>query len=290
MDTAVLLSARSLFCFDAMSGWSLVSKFTSLSTEFPTFRGEGLRFDEDFIRRQLLCATHDIWMMSTALARLAWMNEQAVNDAALGTRWSSYASLDIESWHSQFRSLLDYVAGVIRELAQRKDQVSDSFTTLWERASGKTLDREGGDPKDTVRGQESCLEFEKKLGTDWLELLKTATWYPQGISIRDQTVHFGAQTMVFGEASDGILFQVVGKRGDRLAHERPDLMFNNNVVHFDRYAAYFTACLLTWLEKYACIAYGRLGMMERQGSFTTHFGFEVLVKWVDALISRVRQA
>lgn len=81
------------------------------------------------------------------------MKEQAVNDAALSTRWSSYASVDIESWHGQFRSLLDYVAKVIWELAKRKHQVGCSFTKLWQQASGKTIDPEGGDPKDTLDRQ-----------------------------------------------------------------------------------------------------------------------------------------
>jgi hypothetical protein len=133
-------------------------------------------------------------------------------------------------------------------------------------------------------------EFEKKLGDDWLELVKSATWYPQIISIRNQTVHFGAQTVVFGEASDGILFQVVGNKRARLAREEPNLMFNNNVVHFDRYAAYFMAHLLIWLEEFAGVAYSRLGMMESPGSANRHFGFDVLVRWVDGLIALAKQA
>jgi hypothetical protein len=147
MDTNVLRSARSLLSLDPAIGWSLVSKFTSLSTAFPTLRAEAPSFDEDFIRNQLLFATHDLWMMCTGLARLAWMKDQAVNDAVLRERWSSYASLDIENWHIQFRSLLDYAANVIWELAERRRQVSNSFTTLWERASGNSVDRGRADPQ-----------------------------------------------------------------------------------------------------------------------------------------------
>jgi hypothetical protein len=203
------------------------------------------------------------------------MKEQAASDGILRDRWNSYASLDIEEWHTQFRSLLDYVAKVIRELAERKRQVSDSFTTLRERAAGTT-----GDPQD----------FARKLGDDWLGLLKSATWYPQIISIRDETVHRGAQTIVFGEPSEGILFQVLGNGGARLAQEEPNLMFNKNVVYFDRYAAYFMARLLTWLEQFASIAYSRMGMTESPGCLNRHFGFDVLVDWIDRVLALEQQA
>ena len=270
MNTEALRLARSLLFQDLAVGWSLVSKFSSLSVELPTLLPGARPFDEEFIRRQLLFSIHDLWMMCTGLARLEWMKEKAGSDAVLRDRWSSYASLDIEEWHTQFRSLLDYVAKVIWELAERKRQVSDSFTTLWERANGTT-----GDPED----------FAKKLGNDWLDLLKSATWYPQIISIRDETIHRGAQTIVLGEPSDGILFQVLGKGGARLAREEPNLMFNKNVVHFDRYAAYFMARLLTWLEKFASIAYSKMGMTESPGCVNRHFGFTVLVDWIDAVIA-----
>lgn len=95
---------------------------------------------------------------------------------------------------------------------------------------------------------------------------------------------------MFGEPSGGILFQVRGKGGARLASEEPNLMFNENVVYFDRYAAYFTACLLSWLEQFGSVAHSRLGMMERPGSLMTHFGFEVLARWLDELIDRAKQA
>lgn len=270
MDTEVLRLARSLLFQDPAIGWSLVSKFSSLSVELPALLPGARPFDEEFIRRQLLFSTHDLWMMCTGLARLAWMKEQAASDALLRDRWSSYASLDIEEWHTQFRSMLDYVAKVIWELAERKHQVSDSFTTLWERATGTT-----GDPQD----------FAEKLGDNWLNLVKSATWYPQIISIRNETVHWGAQTIVVGEPSDGILFQVLGNECVRLARDEPNLMFNKNLVHFDRYAAYFMARLLTWLEKFASIAYSRMGLTETPGCVNRHFGFGVLVDWIDGVIA-----
>lgn len=272
MDAKVLREARSLLIRDPAIGWSLVSKFTSLSTDVvPALLPGASPFDGEVIRNQLLFSTHDLWMMCTGLARLAWMKEQAASDALLRSRWSSYASLDIEEWHTQFRSLLDYVARVICELAERKREVSSrlSFTTLRNRATG-------------TRGPQ---DFERKLGRDWFDLLKSATWYPQIISIRDETIHRGAQTMVFAEASDGILFQVLGDGGARLARQEPNLMFNNNVVYFDRYAAYFMAGLLTWLEAFASIAYNRMGMTESPGSLNRHFGFDVLVDWIDGLIA-----
>ncbi len=275
MDKSILGECRSLFHNDAVTGWSLLSKFTTLTGDDLDIRGYSptRRFDQELMRSRLLFSTHDLWMMCTGLARLKWMQDHAASDLLSGGKWSSYASLDIEDWHIQFRSLLDYIAEMICELAQQRKQVPDSFTKLWGRATKVNPD---------LLEQK---ELEQKLGSEWLSLLKEARWYSQIVSVRNATVHYGAQTMVFCEPSDGILFQVWGNDGARLASEEPKLMFNKNVVHFDRYAAYLMANLLTWLEKFASIAYGTMGLSEGQRSQNCHFGFGVLVDWIDSLIA-----
>jgi hypothetical protein len=63
--------------------------------------------------------------MLTAMERLDWTRVQADTNEHIRSRWNSYASVDIEFWHVNFRALLDHVALVISELADAKRQVSD---------------------------------------------------------------------------------------------------------------------------------------------------------------------
>lgn len=274
MDVAHLRSARALFDRDNALGFSLRSNFTSL---FGGLHGSTDPLSE-CISRQLSFATHDFWMMSTGLDRLAWMAEKAKSDPLLLSKWSSYATLDIEQWHIQFRSLLDYTARVIRELAAKKGQVSDSFTKLQKHSMNAT-----GDP-------ESERDFSQRLGADWLRLLQNAGWYSQIVQVRDEVVHFGAQTIVFDSPAEGILFQVRGAQGARLARDLPGLMFNKNVVYFERYAAHFMAHLLVWLEAFAAIAYQKLRIPQGSPTQNVHFGFETLTKWIDSALSKLVSA
>lgn len=230
-------------------------------------------FTKEEVWRELDFILSDLWGMLTICNHLDWMRQQAEQDDQVWAKWSYYASGDIEYWHVQLRSLLDYVAQLIRELADRKHQVPDSFRKLYEFAA------QGG-PK-----QDQFDKFLCRVGDDWVALLQQATWFPLILNVRDQVVHRGAHAMVFWPPSEGILFQVVEGRPTRNLLNLSALLRNDkNVVYFERYVAHIMSHVLVFLEQMAPIAYRRLGIEPRLNAMNCHFGFATLMNWIDATI------
>jgi len=201
--------------------------------------------------------------------RLDWMRTEATSNAHIRGVWTSYASVDIELWHADFRSLLDHISSVMCRLADRKGQVPPSFTRLHERA------------------KKPAPDFVKKLGVDWVKLLQTARWYPRILWVRDELLHRGGQSLVFEKPSDGILFQVLAGSTFKMSITEPGLMFNPNVVYFERYAAYFVAHLLLFLEEFSLIAYRRLKIIPSVEGANIHFGFGTLMSWIDSTLRAI---
>jgi hypothetical protein len=219
------------------------------------------------------------WNMLTAMERLDWMRLQADTNEHIRSQWYYYASADIEFWHVNFRSLLDQVALVISELEDAKRQVSDSFRKLYQESHPKNIcSREGA-------------RFAKKLGSDWLSLLQTATWFSDMVKARDHIVHYGGHTMVLSGPSEGILFQVHGRSYQNLVNVAP-LMFNQNVVYFERYAAHLMSHLVVFLEAFASIVYLRLGRSRNPDDTARNCspGWGTLGSWIDSTLAAVESA
>jgi len=222
------------------------------------------------ISRHLFRALDHFANVLTTCDRLKWMREQCASDERFASTWMFYASTDIEYWHVQMRSLLDHLAKVIRKLACRKGQVSDSFTRLYL----------------CVCQAKSCAHAEtlvEKLGLDWFGLLTSAGWFGLLREVRETVVHWGGDTMVFGRPDDGILFQVHKGLYKNVIEGEP-LMFNRNVVYFDRYAAVMLSHLLLFLEDFAATTYSRLDAEPYFNGMYVHFGLGTLMAWIDSTV------
>jgi hypothetical protein len=169
------------------------------------------------------------------------------------------------------RTLLDHLAKVVSLLADRSNQVPDSFSRLHERVN-------------SPRSEAEVQKFAGKLGADWLALMRSATWYPTLRDVRNEVVHRGGQTMVFLPPSDGILFQVQQGVSFKSVIDVEPLMLDGNVVFFDRYAAFFLSNVLLFLEDFAVTAYARLGLEPHLNGMMRHFGFGTLIRWIDSTI------
>jgi hypothetical protein len=219
-----------------------------------------------------------LWDILTTCDRLEWAKEKCKGDPRLNSTWSYYASADIEYWHIKMRSLLDHIAKLISNLAERKNQVPDSFAALYKRATG------------TEAVPEKTQNFAHKLGPDWLELLRSATWFPALLDIRDEVVHWGGHTMVFLPPEEGIRFQVYRGFSHKNIIDLKPLMFNQNVVCFDRYAAHLLSHLLLFLEDFAIKAYARLGVEPMLNGMSRHFGLGTVIGWIDSTVIAVSRA
>jgi hypothetical protein len=88
-------------------------------------------------------------------------------------------------------------------------------------------------------------------------VLEQASWADDLKNVRDDIVHFGADTLVFPDEHD-ILFQVHKRQVRLVLLER--VMHNENIVDFRKYAALILGSILLWREQLASILGGGLDM------------------------------
>ena len=133
-----------------------------------------------------------------------------------------------------------------------------------------------------------CAAFAENWDLDWLSLLQTATWFSDIVKVRDHIVHYGGHTMVLDGPSEGILFQVHGRSYQNLVNVAP-LMFNQNVVYFERYAAHLMSHLVVFLEAFASIVYLRLGRSRNPDDTARNCspGWGTLGSWIDSTLAAV---
>jgi hypothetical protein len=275
MDVTHLVNVRAML-FEDSGDWCQKGIFVSLSSDMPTPNISTLGMLDRLTLAVRSIIRHE-WSMLTAMERLDWTRNQADSNKHLRSRWNSYASADIEFWHVNFRSLLDQVALVISELAGIKNEkLKKSFRKLYNKSCSTSLHT----PKSAA--------FGKQLGPEWLALLQSSTWFDQIVSVRDAIVHLGGHTMLFEDPSKGILFQVYGARYQRLVKDAP-LVYNENVVFFDRYAAHLMSHLLMFLEDFARVVYGRVMMSRKPPDTASNCGpgWGTLRSWIDSTLAAV---
>ncbi len=177
--------------------------------------------------------------------------------------WLPYASVDIEHFHIEHRSIMDYVAELVAHIANKYGKVPETYRKLmnWVSKAGNR----------------------NRLGEDLAMVVESARWFPDLRGIRDSLIHRGGFTLVFGSPRDGILFQVLKDHVKNLIDHK-FLMFNENVVYFDRYAAIYLARLFVFLELLAETIYQRheFNSIGHSASCSSP-GFYTVVGWMNSL-------
>jgi hypothetical protein len=172
--------------------------------------------------------------------------------------WRSFSSVDIENVFVQVRSLMDHVSDLIRDHVPKGDQLPHSFDKL----------------------RSSMDKYRSRLSVQLQELVESALWFDHMRGIRNALVHEGGMSLVFGEPGESLHFQVYGKNvKGYISH--PALMFNENVVHFERYAALLLANLLGFLDNLGRILRSTdsaPGWVGRARNYSP--GFAVLRAWM----------
>lgn len=244
-DLSVMQRALSLFSSDD-HGYYLSGPFFDIDITL---------FQEHPGARSVIGAiTEDLWNISTLVERLEWSRQQCTENEHLKSRWFYYAKVDIEHFHTEVRSILDYAAELIA-VVSNAGQLPTSFRRLLERKA----------------------KYEAKIAPDILALLGEVEWFWDVRTIRDNLVHHGALAIVFGDPETGILFQVFEPGFKRLVN-KPSLLYNANVVHFERYAALYFSWLITFLDSLAAtFVPGEKGAI-RSRCYSP--GFKVLHDWI----------
>lgn len=215
----------------------------------------------------------DVWNLCTLASRMDWFRDIAIQDNWCDRhpfQWSLYTGLDIQQFHVELRSILDYAATILVKLADKPEQVrgNDSFEKL-------------------SQWSEAEPSAENKLGNQVSAVIRSGCWYKNIRQIRDNIVHYGANAFVFGEPTKGILFQV-SKHFINQINIR-ELMWNENVVDFELYAGLYFARLLELLEKLGNLISGRIPPnYVTSGVEANYDGLDVYANWINRLIEKIQ--
>ena len=266
-DIETLKKAHSLFISNE-TGVSLKGDFISLVADLrKSYALKKISIDP-VVKTNFII--QDIWKIFTIIHRLNWFREQAVKDKALDNMWLPYASVDIEHFHVEFRSIMNYVAEVISYASNRRGQIPESFRRLssWVKESPGNR---------------------KRIGDGLAKVVESAFWFPAIRGVRDSLLHRGSFTFIFGSPNDGILFQVVIKGStDIIFHEQ--LMLNRSCVFFDRYAAMYLAYLFCFLESLSGVLYEVLNIDHTEENAGYSFlGSRIVSMWMEQLINIIEK-
>jgi len=181
--------------------------------------------------------SQDVSNVETITSRLAWQRDLwSTNQLEVG-KWMSYTRCDIDLFHIEVRSIFDYLAKILKRVSYQPEQVPDQgFNVLktWLSKSDNNV---------------------TKLGPELAELVFSIDWFDDLKNIRDSNVHKGGMTIVFLER-DRILFQTVKSYKNLISI--PEIMYNENVVDFELYAAMYFGYLIAFLEDFAKAIENRL--------------------------------
>jgi len=223
------------------------------------------------INEEIRNVQQDVWNICVLAYRLEWLRQKAISSDSMNFLWSLSSSIDIEHFHVELRSILDYVAIIVGNTASKKGQVRcKSFESLYEWINKDERNR-------------------AKLGDEAAKLVLSIPWYTEVRSTRDFMVHQGDHALVFGNAKDGIHFQVYGKRF-KPRIETSYLMWNENVVDFRLYAGLYFARILFFLERLGDFLKKNLaGRVSQQdvNARSKWMGQDTLKEWIGMLISRL---
>lgn len=211
--------------------------------------------------------SQDVWNIATLTSRLEWSRSEAKNIQHLMDSWRYYAAVDIEHFHVEIRSIMDYLAVLIGIFSGKKGQLPPSFMRLLER-------------KDDLK---------PKIGDQISGLLENSDWFRETRAVRDAIVHTGGNTLIFGSPEEGILFQVYKDFFHNMVN-KPCFMFNENVAYFDKYVALFFSQMIVMLEKFAqIVGKGIEVTIPINGVHSYAPGFSVIRQWTVNLLTELKQ-
>jgi hypothetical protein len=210
-------------------------------------------------------AEKDWWTLLTILSKTEWMKERHKSGHLEDMEWMDYAATEVDLFHVRIRSLLDHLAALLSRCSNHPRGMRLKFFDL-----------------------KTHLQVPRKrklfghLGEDIHLVLQRTAWAEDLRQVRDDIVHRGADTLVFPDHND-ILFQV-HQREKRLVLLH-DVMHNEHIVDFRKYAALTLGTLLNLREELAPILIEGLQMPrdERNQGWNRHGGLALLREWLQPL-------
>lgn len=231
--------------------------FSSITAEASKTKKSEMLYLERFIKY----LTQDFWNIYTILHRLDWQRLLWQDDKLQDIIWITYAQTDINQFHVELKSAMDYIARIIRGLPPNPWQSPGSFNDLL----------------NWIQKEYNKVKIDPQI----LKILQNSNWFIDIRDLRDLTVHEGGFSLVFGSKGK-ITFQTY--KGWQEQVNIPEIMFNDNIVDFELYAGMYLGYLLALYENLSQ-EISRLIKFHYKplGAYTIHFGLE----YVRNLIQKV---
>ena len=225
----------------------------------------------------------DIKNIGIIAERIEWLKSIALERKEIHVSWTRYIAIDIEHFHIEIRSIMDYIAQTIKLLLPNGGQLPDSFRKLCDNVD----------------------KYSSRIDENIYNIIKSASsWFMEMRSVRDDIIHYGSSTMVFAGPKDGILFQIYNSSLDEKIDSEKCIMYNENIAFFDRYAALYISRIIHFintLSKALAQIISSSKMTDIEDSITSEIGidminsftkisdpgFKVIKTWIDDLLQKL---
>lgn len=211
---------------------------------------------------------------------LNWLQRQCSSSGSeISLPWHNFAALAIKDFHVDLGSLMDALAPVVL-------QASGSFDALGEKKLPGFADvRANG-------GSERAPRFRQSIDASMLSVIdSTARWWPSVKRVRDELAHREHNKIVFGEANQGIFFQLyTSEFSPTIVDKRLLWPEAENVADFRLYSAAILSELLAFLEALGAALAASLTFSTARLVPSTHVGdFTYLLEPMEQLLRSFEQ-
>lgn len=269
-DFAKVKRARDMLRGSDETGWSRADLFGALALAARLAAHQ--REQSDPTNAAMLRRAHshmtplfdDLISLFSVLLR-AQLDFQRRIDKELGDGlWFQFSRQDVEFFFLVMRSALDHAAAAV---------VSSAKTPRWNRKSSF----------DDLRKACADVRAIETLGEDWVQLVRACDWFDDLRTWRTMLAHQGGMALTFFDA-ETIPFQI-HQQHEHKVHV-PEIMYNEMVVDFTRFAALYMSYLLCLLDDMTTIAlrYLDIGALP-QATLHAGGGVEVFKLWSDRLLA-----
>ena len=270
VDFAKVERARAMLHGSDEAGWSRADLFGGLSLFSRLAAHE--REQTDPANAAMLRRAHshmiplfdDLMSLFSVLLRAHLDFQRRIDKELDDGVWFQFSRQDVEFFILVVRSALDHAAAVI---------VSSAKTQEWNRVSSFDDLR-----KDCAH--ERAIEV---LGEDWVRLVRACVWFDDLRTWRTMLAHHGGLALTFFD-TETIPFQI-HQQGEHKINV-PEIMYNEMVVDFTRFAALYMSYLLCLLDDMTRVSmrYLDIGALP-QAAIHAGGGVEVFKLWSDRLLA-----
>jgi len=264
-DIATLERASSLFQTDEL-GIHLSGNFLELSSNL-WMNGESFPPNIIESHKYFKHISQDMWNISTIIDRLEWSRKESETNEELKERWNFYTAIDIEHVHIELRSIMDYVAEIIRHFSKAKGSMPSSFSKL----------------------KNGIAKYKEYINPKVATLIDDAKWFEEFKFVRDSIIHSGGNTLVFSGPKEGILFQTYQPEYNKIIN-KPFLKYSENVINFDKYFALYFSHAVSFIEILSSILIKNLdGKANNYSTKSYSSGFFIIKEWIECLITELEK-